>query len=99
VLKIHVASVYFMCFICMLQLFHADVAKVDRDVIYVAMVVHICCKGLFPMFHLCFHRYVASVFYLDVAYISHICCKRFIWILRMFCNDFQVFSKWFFASV
>ena len=91
-------SVYSMrlrCFIGILQLFHADVAEVDRDVAYVAMVVYICCKCLFPMFHLCFWMYVASVFYLDVVYVSHICCKCFIWILHMFCNDFQVFSRCF----
>jgi energy-converting hydrogenase Eha subunit C len=35
--------------------------------------------------------YVASVFYLDVAYVSHICCKCFIWILHMFCNDLKCF--------
>ena len=33
-----------------------DVEKVDRDVVYVAMVVHVCCKRLFPMFYLCFRR-------------------------------------------
>ena len=38
----------------MLQLFRMDVAKVDRDVAYVAMVVHVCCKLLFPMFDLFF---------------------------------------------
>ena len=38
-------------------------------VAYVAMVVHVCCKLLFLMFHLFFQRYVASVF---------------IWILNMF---------------
>jgi hypothetical protein len=48
-LKEHVASLcfkYFKCFICMLQVFHMDVAIVDRDVAfaYVAMVVHACCK-------------------------------------------------------
>jgi hypothetical protein len=37
-----------------------DVTKVDRDVAYVAMVIYICCKLLFPMFYL----------FLDV------CCKR-----------------------
>jgi hypothetical protein len=31
--------------------FHMDVAKVDRDVAYVAIVVHVCCKLLFPIFH------------------------------------------------
>jgi hypothetical protein len=39
-----------------------NVARVDRDVAYVAMVIHVCCKLLFPMFLLFFHTYVASVF-------------------------------------
>jgi hypothetical protein len=55
--EMHVASVCIKCFICfrrMLQVFQIDVAKLDRDVAYVAMVVHVCCKGLFPVFHLCF---------------------------------------------
>jgi hypothetical protein len=38
-----------------------DVAKVDRDVVYVIIVVHIRCKCLFPMF-ICFQTYVVSVF-------------------------------------
>jgi hypothetical protein len=62
----------------MSQLFYADVAKVDGDVAYVVMVVHVCCKGLFPKFHMCFQMYVENVFYLNVAYVSHICCKCFI---------------------
>jgi hypothetical protein len=43
---LHIASVHLKCFRCfrgMFQLFHMDVAKVDRDVAYVAMVVHIRC--------------------------------------------------------
>jgi hypothetical protein len=55
-----------------------DVAKVDQDVAYVAMGVHLCCKHLSPMFHLFFQIFVASVLYLDVAYVSHIYCKCFI---------------------
>ena len=31
----------------MLQVIHTDVAKVDWNVAYVAMVVHVCCKLLF----------------------------------------------------
>jgi hypothetical protein len=42
--------------------FQMDVAKVDRDVAYVAMVVHVCCKRPFSMFYLCFLTYVASEF-------------------------------------
>jgi hypothetical protein len=36
--------------------FHADVASVDWDVAYVAMIVHLYCKHLSPMFHLFFRR-------------------------------------------
>ena len=46
----------------MLQVFHMDVAKVNRDVSYVAMAIYVCCKRLFQMFHLFFQTYVASVF-------------------------------------
>jgi hypothetical protein len=56
-LKVHVARFClkrFRCFIDILQVFHMDVVKVDRDVAYVAMVVHIYFKLLFLMFHLCF---------------------------------------------
>jgi hypothetical protein len=46
----------------MLQVFEMDVAKVDRDVAYVAITIHTCCKRLFQMFYLFFRTYVASVF-------------------------------------
>jgi hypothetical protein len=36
----------------------ADVVEVNWDGAYVSMVVHVCCKFPFPMFHL----YVVSVF-------------------------------------
>ena len=50
-------------------MFHMDIVKVYRDVPYVAMVVHGCCKLLLSMFYLFFQTYVASVF---------------IWMLHMF---------------
>jgi hypothetical protein len=59
----------------MFQVFHADVAKADRDVAYVAMIIHVCCKCLFPMF---FTDVYCKYGYLDVAYVSHKCCKCFI---------------------
>jgi len=80
VLKMYVANIYFMCFIGMLQLFHTDVAKVDRDVAHVTMVVHVCCKGLFPIFHQCFRMYVASMFLSG-------CCIRFTHMLQVFYLD------------
>jgi hypothetical protein len=54
---------------------------VDVDVAYVATVAHVCCKRLFPMFHLFFQTYVASVFiwmlhmfHTYVASILSVCC-------------------------
>jgi hypothetical protein len=47
--QIHVVSIYM------------DVAKVDRDVVYVASVSEAFCKRLFKMFHQ-FQTYVANVF-------------------------------------
>jgi hypothetical protein len=41
--------------------FQMDVAKVDRDVAYVAMVVRVCFKLMFSMFHF-FPTCVTSVF-------------------------------------
>jgi hypothetical protein len=65
VLKAHVASACCKCFRYfrdMLQVFYMNIAKVDRDVAYVAMVVQVWHKCLFPMFHLCLQTYVVSVF-------------------------------------
>ena len=73
-------------------MFFTDVAKVDRDAAYVAMVMHVCCKLLFPMFHLFFLDVYCKYVYLDVAYVSHICYKCFIWILCMFVMVFKCFS-------
>jgi hypothetical protein len=73
----HVISAHFKCFIYfrdMLQLFHMDVAKLDRDVAYIASV----CRQCFN----CFLDVCCKCVYLDVAYVSHLCCKCFIWMLR-----------------
>jgi hypothetical protein len=71
-----------------------DVAKVDRDIAYVVMVVHVCCKCLFPMFHLCFRTYVVSVFiwmlYMFHKYIASVssgCCICFTHMLQVFYLD------------
>jgi hypothetical protein len=45
-----------------------DIAEVDWDVAYVVMVVHVCCKLLFSMFHLFFDICCKCV-YLDVVYV------------------------------
>jgi hypothetical protein len=46
------------------------IAKVNRDVAYVVIVVHVCCKLLFSMFHLFFSDICCKCVYLDVAYVS-----------------------------
>jgi hypothetical protein len=43
------------CLRGMLQVFHMDIAKVDRDIAYVAMAIHVCCKCLSQMFYLFYH--------------------------------------------
>ena len=90
-LQARVANICFKCFIYILQVFYVDVVKVDRDVAYITMVIHVCCERLFQMFQLV-QTYVARVlsvccicftlmllvFHPDVVYVSHICCKCFI---------------------
>jgi hypothetical protein len=49
------------------------VAKVDMDVTYVAMAIHVCCKYLFKVFHLLL-TYVASAF-IWILNIYVICCS------------------------
>jgi hypothetical protein len=86
-LEAHVTSVcfkyYCKYFRVMLHVFHIDVAKVDWDVVYAAMVIHVCYKRLFPMFYL-FSDVCCKNVYLDLAYVSHRCCICFIWMLLMF---------------
>jgi hypothetical protein len=72
-LKAHVASVCFKCFRCMLQVFYMGVAKVDRNVAYVAMVVqafvsngssvfsYVCCKCVYLNVALLLQHMFASV--------------------------------------
>jgi hypothetical protein len=52
--------------------FNADAVKVDRDVTYVTIIVHVCCKCLFPMFHLFFSDVCYKCVYLNITYVSHI---------------------------
>ena len=73
-------------------MFRMDVAKVNRDVAYVAMVVYICCKLMFLIFYLFLPDVCCKYVYLNVAYFTHICCKYFIWMLCIFYNDFHVFQ-------
>jgi hypothetical protein len=56
----------------MFQLFHANVAKIDLDVVYVVMVVHVCCKCLSQCFICLLYTYVARV--------SDACPKCFIYL-------------------
>jgi hypothetical protein len=74
--------------------FHMDVEKVDRDVVYVASVSEAWCKRLFKIFHL-FHTYVANVLMrmLHICF-THVCCKRITEMFQLFqslcCKRFDV---------
>jgi hypothetical protein len=72
------------------EVFHTDVAKLDRDIAYVAIIVHLCCKCLFPVFYL-FFRHMLYMFH---TYVSSILSGRYV----MFAIVFKCFSG-VFASV
>jgi hypothetical protein len=65
----------------MFYVFNTDITKVDWNVSYFAMVVHVCCKRIFPVFRLFFRRICCKCVYLNVAYVSYIC---FIHMLQVF---------------
>jgi len=76
-----------------------DVEKVDRDVAYVAMAIHVCCKRLFQMFHLFFQMYVANVFiwllHMFHTYVASVfsgCCVCFTLIFKRFSGVFASVS-------
>ena len=52
----------------MLQVLYIDVAKVDLDIAYVVMAIHIYFKYMFQIFICC--RRILQVFYLDVTKID-----------------------------
>jgi hypothetical protein len=56
------------------------------------MVVHVCCKGLLPMFQMCFLDACCKCVYLYVTYVSHIRCICFIWMFRMVAMIFKCFQ-------
>ena len=63
----------------MLQEYYLDVAKVDRDVAYIAIVVHVCCNCLSPKFYLFFVQALLQVFQTHASSVSfdfflHITC-------------------------
>jgi hypothetical protein len=50
-------------FVRMFQVFYTDVTKVDRDIAYVAMIVHVCCKYVYLDMCICFTHMFAIVFH------------------------------------
>jgi hypothetical protein len=74
--------------------FYIDVAKVDRDVTHIAMVVHICFNYIFQMFYL-FQTSVATgcCIYIVFQLFSYICCKCFHLDFVMFAMATHMFSS------
>jgi hypothetical protein len=81
-----------------------DVAKLDRNVAYVAMAMHVCFEVYVPNVSIsdicckCFHLDVAKVD-LDVAYTCmlqvYVCFRCFICLLRVFYLDVVYILQWF----
>jgi hypothetical protein len=69
----------------MLQMSYVDVAKVDRDVAYVAMAIHVCSKCVFKCFSIssgcciCCSGYtrMLQVSVPNISPVSDVCCKCF----------------------
>jgi hypothetical protein len=84
-----------------LQVFIADVAKIDRNFAHVAIVVHVCCRLLFPNVSSAFFQtYVTSVFirmlHMFHAYIANVlseCCVCFTMVLKCFSCVFASVSS------
>jgi hypothetical protein len=96
--KLHIARVSFKCFKCfrgMLQAFYTDVAKVDRDIAHVAIVIHVCCKLLLSMFHLFFSDVCCKCVYLDVAYVFTCMIQMFYLDVAYVYHGFKCFCKCF----
>jgi hypothetical protein len=61
-----------------------DVAKLDQNLPYVLMTIHVCCKYLFKMFHLlqayfaCFIciLHMLQAYVLNVSPASDACCRK-----------------------
>jgi hypothetical protein len=93
-----ILQAYFRVF-CIFQRYVASVSdgccKSRSDVAYVAMIVHVYCKGLLPMFYLYFSNACCKCIYLNVAYVSHIRYMCFIWLLYMVVMVFKCFQVFF----
>jgi hypothetical protein len=76
------------------KLFQMDVAKVDRDVAYIAIIIHVCFKCMFQMFH--WSRRTLQVFYLDVAKVDlnvAYTCMLQVYVLSIFMCFIHMFAS------
>jgi hypothetical protein len=74
-----------------LLVFYMDVAKVDWDVAYVAIVVHVCCKLLVPCL-ICFFRRMLQVCLFGCCICFTHMSQLFYLMLCMFYDGFKCFS-------
>ena len=76
-IKTHVASYVFKCFRCfrdMLQMFHMDLAKVDRAV---ASILEACYKILFKNVSSVVISVLIWMLHIFYAYVARVCSKCF----------------------
>jgi hypothetical protein len=89
---VHVATVCFMRFRCMLHIFHLNVAKVDLVLHMFQWLYTYVASVCFKCFS-CFKR-MLQVFYLDIAYGAlaiYLCCKCMFKCFSCFKRMLQVF--------
>jgi hypothetical protein len=72
-----------------------DVTKIYWDIAYVEIVLHVCCKFLFPMLQLFLQTYVVSVCIRMLHMFYTYAVSVFIWMLYMFYMIFKCFCKCF----
>jgi hypothetical protein len=62
--------------------------KIDLEVAYVIIAIHVCCKCMFQNVSVVSNIY-CKCFYLDVVYVAlaiHVCCKCMFQIFQLFSN-------------
>jgi hypothetical protein len=79
------------------QVFHLNFAKVDLDVVYVAMIKYACCKPMLQMFKV-FQTYVANVLCRCLKSISW-CCKCLFTHVLSVSSVFRCISQMFHLDV
>jgi hypothetical protein len=90
--RVRTPTVCFMCFRCMLHMFHLDVAKVDLVLHMLQWLYTYVASVCFKCFS--YFKRMLQLFYLDIGYVAvaiHVCCKCMFECFTCFRPMLQVF--------